>query len=111
MAELAFKVQWDEEAENLLRRRGNYMLEKIHEEFERDPQKEALEFDPDNNCFVTPVANRRYSVVWRMFREQKLAKVSAVVPTRFVRENIETLKNRVKSIVLQESGGRVKLTP
>jgi len=109
MTEHAFKVEWDQEAENLLRRRGSYAFEKIQEEFERDPNKEAIAFDPINHYFVTPVANRRYSVVWRMLPDQNVAKVSAVVPTRFVPEDAETLKERVKSIVLQESCGRIKL--
>jgi hypothetical protein len=111
MGEHRFKVVWDREAENLLRRRGNYTLERIHEEFDRDPTKEAMTVDPNSNLFVTPVANRRYSVVWRMLPDQQMARVSAVVPTRFVPEDIGTLKQRVESIVLQESCGRVTLAP
>lgn len=110
MSQHAFKIKWNREAESLLRKRGNYTLERIHEEFERDPNKEAMVFDQVNHCFVTPVANRRYSVVWRWFPDRNEAEVSAVVPTRFVPEaNIDSLKERVKSVVLMESGGRVNL--
>lgn len=110
MATKDYKIIWKREADNLLRRRGNLMLEKIHAEFESNPHKEALKFDLANNAFVTPVANRRYSVVWKMMPDGNVVEVSAVVPTRFVPEaNIETLKERVKSIVLLESDGRVTL--
>lgn len=110
MAPDSLTVQWSPEAEDLLRRRGNYTLEQIHQEFERDPKREALSFDQDRRCYVTPVANHRYSVIWQMFPKQNIAKVAAVVPTRFVAgDNPQTLKARVQSVVSLETGGRVTL--
>jgi hypothetical protein len=112
MVQRNFKITWNVEAENLLRRRGNYTLEQIHKEFERDPKKEALLFDTVHHCFVTPVANHRYSVVWRMFPDRNEAEVSAVVPTRFVAGgDLQALKERVKSVVSLETDGRVTLDP
>jgi len=110
MAERNLKITWKAEAETLLRRRGNYTLARIHEEFERDPNKEAVAFDKVRNCFVTPVADHRYSVVWRLFPERNEAEVSAVVPTRFVDGgDTQALKERVKDVVLQETGGKLML--
>ena len=105
-------VEWAPEAESLLRRRGNFARQQIQQEFEKAPRQEALQFDPDRRCFVTPVANRRYSVVWREDPIQKRAIVSAVVPTQFSNTNgIWDLKRRVLDVVRIETNGRVTLDP
>lgn len=105
-----FKFEWHKEADDLLRRRGSYTLEQIHSEFEDSPLKNAVELDPLNNFYVTPVASGRYSVVWQLIQDKNIAQVSAVVPTRFSGEaNSQDLKESVKSVVSQEFGGRITL--
>ena len=105
-------VVWDKSADDLLRKSGNYALDQIHEEFELDPEKEAVRIDADLPFFLTPVARRRYSVIWRRndAAGKPIYEVSAVVPVRFARvaEGM-TLKERVKKAVSQESDGRVEL--
>ncbi len=107
-----FEVTWDEEADDILRKSGNYTLEQIHNDFELDPLNRAVKVDPDLPYFVTPVLDRRYSVIWQLSEgaEKKIAKVSAVVPLRFagVAEGL-TLKQRVKTAVQRASNGRVAL--
>jgi hypothetical protein len=110
MAHDNLTVRWRKEAEDLLRRRGNYTLEQIHEEFEKDPARDALSLDLARRCYVTPVANHRYSVIWQMLPGQNVAEVSAVVPTRFVAGgDPQALKAQVKRVVSLETGGRVNL--
>jgi hypothetical protein len=108
MTDRDFDITWNIEADNLLRRRGNYMRDLIRTEFERNPRKDALLFD--RNCYVTPVADDRYSVVWRFNPLRRIAEVSAVVPTHFgPGEDKRSLKERITSIVFQETGGKVNL--
>ena len=112
MARDSLEIRWNKEAENLLRRRGNYTLEQIQQEFQRDPKREAMVFDMAHQRYVTPVAGHRYSVVWRLLPDQNVAEVSAVVPTRFAAGgNVQALKERVKRVVTMETQGRVTLEP
>jgi len=109
-------VEWQPQADDLLRKSGNYTLDQIHEEFDREfklnPDLEKLRVDPIADVYVTPVADRRYSVIWKLKggSDRKVAVVSAVVPVRFAGEaEGVSLKQRVKNAVLLESGGRLKL--
>ena len=107
-----YEVRWDPQAEELLRRDGNFVLKAVQEEFKQDPNKGAYPID-DSQYYLTPVANRRYSVIWKVnaIAGKPIAKVSAVVPLRFaqVAEGGMTLKERVRTAVMRESGGQVQL--
>jgi hypothetical protein len=73
-------VIWEDDALKLLERRDRYTRNAIREEFRLDPQKRAIEFDPDHSTYLTPVSDNRFSVVWRFDRETRQAVVRAVVP-------------------------------
>lgn len=72
------EIYWANDALQRLDTRDRYTRSSILEDFRKGPRIEALEFD--QNAFVTPVSNRRYSVIWRFDRERNCALVRAVVP-------------------------------
>ena len=110
-------VNWEDSATSLLEKHDRFAQKAIKEEFEAafDAQiKPALDtdssstivFDPDNRGYLTPVADKRYSVIWYLKGDD--AEVRAVVPTtRFAKQT--GLLDRVRAIVLQESNHLVHL--
>lgn len=109
-------VNW-ETAYPLLGQHDRFAQKAIKEEFEAafDEQikpnldtesSSTIAFDPLKHGYLTPVADKRYSVIW--YLEGDDAEVRAVVPTtRFVKK--PGLLERVREIVLQESNNLVDL--
>jgi hypothetical protein len=79
-------VIWEESALKLLERRDRYTRNTIREEFRRDPEQDAIEIDPAEGSFLTPVSNNRFSVFWKRAGAQSV--VRAVVPLT----NLDRLK-------------------
>lgn len=75
-----FNVIWEDDAVRLLEGRDRYTRNAIREEFRRDPTKQAVEIDPDNHQYLTPVSDNRFTVVWRKDEGANQVVVSAVVP-------------------------------
>jgi hypothetical protein len=101
----AFDVDWTE-AERLLKDRDRFTQEAIKKEFESDPEKGAIAFDPEQDGFLTPVFDERYSVIWYKDTPNNRAVVRAVVPLPHV-SNSEGLKEYVQRAVLFESKGSI----
>ncbi|MGE3277762.1 MAG: hypothetical protein AB7O67_21815 [Vicinamibacterales bacterium] len=74
------KVVWEETALQLLESRDRYTRNAIREDFRTNPERDAVEIDPALHEFVTPVAGRRFTVVWRRDAATDTAIVRAVVP-------------------------------
>lgn len=109
MADLS--VIWEDSALKLLERRDRYTRNAISEEFRRDPQKDAIEIDPADASFLTPVSDNRFSVIWR--RDGERAVVRAIVALPHL-ETLKTLtadnkKAYVGQIVKAESKGEITL--
>ncbi|MBI4486084.1 MAG: hypothetical protein HY655_08750 [Acidobacteria bacterium] len=111
-------VIWEDDALKLLEGRDRYTRNAIREEFRRDPQKDAIEFDPAHNTFLTPVSDSRFSVVWRLNEEGQQAVVRAVVPLTNIPLDVVELKkpeamSRLKDYVLRavkaESKGEIQI--
>jgi hypothetical protein len=103
---------WEKPAELMLDRRDRFTRPAIAAEFDQYSQlpeqllDNSIEFDPDNEGYLTPVADRRYSVIWYMRDSRPV--VRAVVPTtRFTRGS--DLKARVEEIVRAASEDQIKL--
>ncbi len=111
MSNATMEVSWDPAAKVLLQKRDRYTREAIQVEFADNPIKDAIEFDMQQHYYVTPVANKRYTVVWKMSDglNKKTAKVHAVVPTQFLGNDIDRIRNEVKFAVNKESKGTIKL--
>ncbi len=109
MAVKNFEISWSEGAQFLLRKRDHYTRDAIQCEFAEDPEKEVVSVD-SGNWFATPVANHRYSVIWKRMPDQRQAVVEAVVPAQFAPNKAGTLMQQVMKVVEQESNGDVKLT-
>ncbi len=92
-------VRWLPAARKLLGKRDRYTREAIERDFKQDPRREAIEFDQARHCWVTPVADNRYSVIWHMDPDGSVAIVEAVVPVHFVGDDREQLKNQVNEVV------------
>lgn len=109
MADLS--VIWEDSALKLLETRDRYTRNAIREEFRRDPQKDAIEIDPDDASFLTPVNDNRFSVIWR--RDGTQAVVRAVVALTNL-DKLKTLaagskKAYVGKVVATESKGEITL--
>jgi hypothetical protein len=74
------RILWENDALTLLEARDRYTRSAIRDEFSSDPRNGAIEVDPARHCYVTPVSNSRFSVVWRLEPTAGLAIVEAVVP-------------------------------
>jgi hypothetical protein len=99
------RVDWTE-AERLLKDRDRFTQQAIKQEFESDPEKGAIAFDPAQQGFLTPVFDERYSVIWYKNAANHLAVVRAVVPLPHVSDS-EGLKEYVQRAVLFESKGSI----
>jgi len=104
---------WEPTAKLMLDRRDRFIQPEIQAEFDRYSDEKPLllsssiVFDPDNEGYLTPVADHRYSVVWYFKDDQPV--VHAVVPTARFTPGAEGLKSRVEAIVRQASDNLIKL--
>jgi hypothetical protein len=105
MSDLA--VIWEDDALKLLEGRDRYTRNAIREEFRRDPQKDAIEFDPDHHSFLTPVSDNRFSVIWRLNQDAKQAVVRAVVALPNISLDAAQLKNPIYLNTLKDYVWRV----
>ena len=114
MADL--KVIWEDKALGLLDGRDRYTRNAIREEFSRDPRKDAIEFDPEQRGFLTPVSDSRFSVIWRLDEQRQEALVRAVVPLTNIPtaaselekpDALNNLKEYVQRAVQKESKGTI----
>jgi hypothetical protein len=104
-------VIWEDSALKLLETRDRYTRNAIREEFRNHPEQDAIEIDPAEGSFLTPVSNNRFSVIWR--RSGELVVVRAVVPLT----NLDALKTLAASgkkayigdVVARESKGEINL--
>jgi hypothetical protein len=121
---VAANITWEQSADSLLERRDRFTQKAIRDDFSEvfqqdldagleSPTSTSIEFDPDNQGYLTPVADQRYSVVWYLEQDASSpnAVVRAVVPTaRFDRKMKPTdLHDRLSKIVAVESRQTVKL--
>ena len=111
-------VKWEPSADALLEQRDRFTQKAIKEEFEAtfdhvfteglEPAlSTSVEFDPDKKGYVTPVADKRYSVIW--YLQDDDAVVRAVVPTTRFDKKTSGLLERVRKIVQLESNLTVDL--
>lgn len=109
MADLS--VIWEDSALKLLEARDRYTRNEIREEFRRDPEKDAIEIDPTDGSFLTPVSNNRFSVIWR--RDGGRVLVRAIVPLTNLdwlkTVAADTKKDYVGQVVKSESKGEITL--
>ena len=113
----SIKVIWEDSALKLLNDRDRYTRQAIQDEFRTDPMHEAIEFDPESRAFLTPVADKRFYVVW-YWEEAGLpskarpaaeptAVVRAVLPLTNVSKDTTQLKEYVQRAVERESKGQI----
>jgi len=106
------KIIWEDEAIRLLETRDRYTRNAVREEFRREPQRDAVEYDPAQHAFVTPVFNRRFGVVWQLDEPRQCALVTAVVALTVDLDEFRTpdrqeqLKDYVQRAVHSESKGQ-----
>lgn len=111
-------VTWEPSAASLLEQRDRFTQKAIKEEFEATfdagftqgleaAATTSIEFDPDKKGYVTPVADKRYSVIW--YLQDDGAVVRAVVPTTRFDKKTSGLLERVRKIVQLESDLTVDL--
>jgi len=109
MSTTNFQISWSDGAKLLLKKRDHYTRDAIQGEFMQNPEKDVVAVDADQRWFVTPVANHRYSVIWKRMPDQQHAVVEAVVPAQFAPNKAGRLMEQVMSVVEQESDGDVRL--
>lgn len=104
---------WEPTAKLMLDRRDRFTQPEIAAEFDRYSNQtsellnSSIVFDTDKAGYLTPVADRRYSVVWYLENDQPV--VHAVVPTARFTPGSAGLKSRVEQIVRKASDDLIKL--
>ena len=99
-----FNILWESNAIKLLDSRDRYTRSSILEDFSNAPDRDAIQFDSDQNGFLTPVSNRRYSVIWHL--KDGYAIVRAVVPMiNPSNQDEHDLKARVERAIEREAKG------
>ena len=99
------KVLWESDAIKLLDARDRFTRSSILEDFTNAPESDAVRFDHAGEGYLTPVSNRRYSVVWHRKNDGNRI-VRAVVPMINAASDNETeLKARVERAIERESRG------
>ncbi len=102
-------IHWTDNANMLMNRRDHYARDAIKVDFAENVERDPVPVDEGQRLFVTPVANHRYSVVWR--KEPDRFVVEAVVPAQFSPAKSGKLLKQVQQAVEQESNGYIILTP
>lgn len=98
-------IEWSKNARRLMNLRDHYARDAIEIDFEKNPEKDAVAVDPQHRWFITPVADYRYSVIWR--REPDRFVVEAVLPGDFSPDDQGNLVERVREAVKHESNGYI----
>jgi hypothetical protein len=106
MADELYEVDWSPEAKELLGMRDRFTRLEIMNDFKQNPEKDAVTLDPDQKWYATPVANCRYTVVWR--QDEKVAHVRAVVASQLKGESAADLKEKLEKVVAFETKGVLK---
>ena len=101
-----YEVDWSPEAKELLGMRDRFTRVEIMNDFKQNPEKDAVALDPDQKWYATPVANNRYTVVWR--QEARVARVKAVVASQLKGESAADLKEKLEKVVAFETKGGLK---
>ena len=110
-------ILWDNNALDLLDGRDRYTWSAIREEFGRNPHEGVITLDPVKKKYLTPVSDRKFSVVWRMNQEGAVV-VRAVVPlgnvnldaSEFTKpEAAAKLLEYVERVVRKESKNKIVL--
>ena len=114
------KINWEHSALRSLDNRDRYTRKAIVQEFGENPEAGALPFDHDAEghvSYVTQVADKRYSVVWRFEPDRGTAVVLAVVALPKIGDpsgkppevRERELKEYVQRAVQAESKGEILL--
>ena len=110
------QIIWEDDAMKLLEGRDRFTRNTIREEFRRDPSGGAIEFDPGQRSYLTPVDDGRFSVIWRLDESGTFAIVRAIVPlvnvtldeARLKRpEALDELRDYIRRAVKTESKGNI----
>jgi hypothetical protein len=116
-AQPVLDILWDNNALDLLDGRDRYTRDAIREEFGLNPHKGAITLDPVKKSYLTPVSDRKFSVVWRV-NQEGAAVVRAVVPLGNVNldadaftepEAVARLREYVERVVRKESKNKIVL--
>ena len=99
----ALTVSWEDNALDLLEGRDRYTRNAIRQEFRRNPQKDAVELDPVQHTFLTPVSDRKFSVVWRLSADNA-AVVRAVDGAGLTLASLEIQAPSLDDVFLAKTG-------
>lgn len=106
MADEQDGIRLSETARELLARRDRFTRRTIVKDFAAKHVESNVLLD--RNLYVTPVADDRYAVIWRML-EDGLVEVKAVVASRLTkRGNAAELKSSLEKALEFETNGLVK---
>lgn len=102
------KVDWHL-VQPFLDARDHYTREAIQRDFARDPRGPSVAVDATSGWFVTPVANRRYSVVWQDRGDQ--LEVQGVVLAQFDPRKAGHLEAQVEQALKRQALLSAGLSP
>lgn len=101
------KYDWTDwtPTEPLLVQSDRFTRAAIQRDFEADPDRGALAVE--GGLLATPVANERYTVIWR--REGAGAQVKAVVASQLRNGSPQALRRKLESVLEAQSQGMITL--
>lgn len=100
-------IEWLPEARELLARRDRFTQSAIKKDFAADPERDKVALDAEQGWYATPVADNRYTVIWRVLNDNAV-QVKAVVASQFRGETAAQLKEKLEETVKVETHGAVK---
>lgn len=104
MADNGYKYDW-QPTEALLVQRDRFTRAAIRRDFEDHPDRDMVKVD--GGLLATPVADNRYTVIWRL--NGQLAQVKAVVASQLRGENPSALRQKLQSVLKEQSHGLLTL--
>ena len=97
-------------AEPLLRPYDRFMRAEIERDFPYQVGHGGVVVDLDEGLKATPVADNRFTVVWR-WNAQQQPEVVAVAAAQFRDEKPADLRRKLEQVIEAQSHGRVQLSP
>lgn len=104
MADNRYAYDW-QATEALLVQRDRFTRAAIRRDFEDHPDRGMVLVD--GGLLATPVADNRYTVIWRL--KGKLAQVQAVVASQLRGEGPVALRQKLQSVLEAQSHGQLTL--
>jgi hypothetical protein len=109
MPDTPYVYEWNS-SESLANLRDRFIRAEVQNDFEAHPEQGSIELA--DGLVATPVADNRYTVIWRRIGEAakgRKAQVKAVVAAQYWGEDAQALRRKLQRAVETQYQGRLTL--